>query len=158
MKKVIYIIDLKDSNLKTLQFEVKSETKAFYSVRYSVEENKMNLMDTIGINIIDYISNEYKYKNFEVQNSKYNQVFPIIFNFYSPNCKFNIYKNGDTKLNTYLYDNFYQDSINLSNQINYNYNISIKEFDPYNYPDKKCILYSNNFKIMTENSKKIATL
>ena len=158
LNRIIYIIDVKDSNLKTLQFEVKSDTKAFYSVRYSVEENKMNLMDTIGINIIDYISNEYKYKNFEVQNSKYNQIFPIIFNFYSPNCKVNIYKNGDTKLNTYLYDNFYQDSINISNQINYNYNISIKEFDPYNYPDKKCILYSNNFKIMTENSKKIATL
>ena len=46
----------------------------------------MNLMDTIGINYIDYIDNDYKYKNIiEVHNSKYDKRFPLLINYYSPN-------------------------------------------------------------------------
>ena len=45
-------------------------------------------MDTIGINYIDYINTTNKYKLIKIQNSKYNQSFPMYINFYSPNCKF----------------------------------------------------------------------
>ena len=162
LNKKIYEIDGNDLENTNLKFEVNSNTKAYYSVRYTTlrnnDVNKMALMDTIGINFIDYIGDSYEYKNIEVKNSKYDKIFPLLINFYSPNCKFNINKNGGTKLTTSLYDNFYQENIDSNQQITYNYNISIKEFDPSNFQNKKCTLYMNSFKIITENSKKIATL
>ena len=103
-------------------------------------------MDTIGINYIDYIGNDYKYKNIEVQNSKYDKRFPLLINYYSPNCKFQIKKNN-SNLNTSLYNNFYQEYIPSTSSINYHYNISIKEYEQINSNDKKCKLFSNSFKI-----------
>ena len=161
LNKKIYLINSNELNEKKIEFEIDSNKKSFYSIRYTVirndESNRMNLMDTIGINYIDYIDNDYKYKNIEVQNSKYNKSFPLLINYYSPNCKFQIKKNN-TNLDTYLYNNFYQEYIPSNSSINYNYNISIKEYEPINNKDKKCKLFSNSFKITNENSEKIGTL
>ena len=161
LNKKIYIINANELNEKKIEFEIDSNKKSFYSIRYTVirsdELNKMNLMDTIGINYIDYIGNDYKYKNIEVQNSKYDKRFPLLINYYSPNCKFQIKKNN-SNLNTSLYNNFYQEYIPSTSSINYHYNISIKEYEQINSNDKKCKLFSNSFKITNETSEIIGTL
>ena len=173
LNKKIYTLEGDYLNAQKIKFEVNSNIKAYYSVRYCILRNKninkLFLLDTIGINFIDYINNDYKYKFIEVQNSKYNKVFPILINFYSPNCEFDIIKydfyydydygreNYDQyQLNTYLYDNFYQEIIDTTKAITYKYNISIKK--PSDFLDDMCILYSNSYKITNENSKKIGSL
>ena len=160
LNKKNYIIDTDEINEKKIEFEVYSNKKSFYSIRYIAIRkdglNGLNLLDTIGINFIDYIDNNYKYKNIEVQNSKYDQKFPLLINYYSPNCKLQIKKNNNN-LDTSLYNNFYQEYIPSSNSINYSYNISIKEYESIS-ADKRCKLFSNNFKITNENYEKIGTL
>ena len=164
LNKNIYIINSDNINEKKIEFYINADKESLYSIRYSLireddneELNNMNIQDIMGINYIDYINTTYKYKNIEVSNSEYNRPFPILFNFYSPNCKFQISKN-DTIVQTHLNDNFYQEYISDEKVVYNNYNISIKELEPLNYDNKKCLLYINNIKLSKENSNLIGTL
>ena len=160
LNKFIYKIKVDDlNNDKKIKFSVSCTKKSFYSVRYtsiSINDiNEMNLLDIMGLNYIDYLDNENKYKIIKIQNSKYNIVFPILFNFYSPNCKFQI---NQTNPSTILNDNFYQEYFESDEEKGNIYNISIKEFEPLQYKDKKCILISNVLKIANEKSIKFGNL
>ena len=164
INKYVYIINVNENNFseKKIKFKIKSDKNGYYSVRYNLisddeDLNKIKLIDTIGINYIDYINTTYKYKIIEVQNSKYNFNFPIIINFYTLDCKFRIKKNG-TVLENYLYNNFYQEYIDDNNKYSYIYNLSLIESEYLNYQNKKCILYSNNINVTIENNAKIGTL
>ena len=115
LNKNIYIINSDNINEKKIDFYINADKESLYSIRYSLirendneELNNINIQDIMGMNYIDYINTTYKYKNIEVSNSQYNRYFPILFNFYSPNCKFQISKNGII-VETHLNDNFYQE-------------------------------------------------
>ena len=99
LNKNIYIINSDYINEKKIEFYINADKESLYSIRYNLireddneELDNMNILDIIGMNYIDYINTTYKYKNIEVLNSEYNPPFPILFNFYSPNCKFQISK------------------------------------------------------------------
>ena len=153
LNKNIYIINGNELSEKKIKFVIDSNNKAYYSVRYTLLRgneniNKMELINKIGINYIDSINTSLKNKTIEVQSSKYGKKFPILINFYSPNCKFQITKDGE-ELETYLYKNFYQE--NLDDGIKYIYNLSFIETETLNY-ENKCLLFSNNINLTMDNN------
>ena len=157
INKNIYLINVNNSQNQYLNFSIVAKKKGFYSIRYNLIRNeedftKFDLLDTIGFNYIDYINNTYKYKTIEIQNFKYGQTFPVLFNIYSPDCRLKI-TNNSKEINTFLYNNLYQEYIPNDNQKYYNLNISVLESQ-----GKRCLLYLNNIKLSKENSAEIGNL
>ena len=157
INKYIYIININDLKYQELKFEIKSEKKSLYTIRYNLIRNeqdlkKMNILDIIGTSYIDYINASDNYKIIEIQNYKYDKSFPILYSIYSPDCRLKI-KNDTKEMKTSLYNNFYLEYIPENKKNNYSLNISVIE-----HQSRRCLLYTNNIKIYNENSDKIGTL
>ena len=161
--KISCVIDLNLSPTKKnkfIDFEVDSNTNAFYLIQYQFINNTQTEKIRIepGINYITskFIElkdeGEKRKKYIDLINFKYEYNHPYLVTFYSPNCKFSAYwiENENNKLyikNADLVDNFAQQIIDNHNSEKYSFYYEILDDDDLKYQDKFCIVYVTGFEL-----------
>ena len=158
--KIFYSIEL-DNNTENLEFNIKANNNCFYMVQYQIMKigfsDEINIVES-GVNYITskyYINYDYTLfsKHIDFINYKYEQDQAYLVNFYSPNCKYEVYwvyNNLAKRISSA--DNYFQKILDPNDDRKYYQEIytffyNIISDDKSDYPNKYCIVYASGLEL-----------
>ena len=152
-------------NLDEILFKVKGKKNSFYTIVYSFlrkEENSTNIKELhSGMNYLLTIDPSSSINEINIINDKYENLLPFMINFYSLNCKLEIYKKlkNDNYLNIDKFNYCYEDVLSTWDEDGrfmtgkYEYKINIQEEDYSIYNGKLCMVYVSSVEINKQYSQ-----
>ena len=161
--KIFYSIHL--NNNENLDFSIVANSPCFYMIQYQLI--KIGVSDDINTieSGVNYITSKYftntdyvlSTKHIDLINYKYEFDQDYLVNFYSPNCKFEVFwvynaSENTTEKITAIDGNYIQKIINVKESPNYNnemytFYYSILGDDKSTYPNKFCIVYVSGLEL-----------
>ena len=172
VNKIVYTIEINSLDIimgSEIDFNVYSLKNSFYNIKYILirKNDESNVVENIEpgmsylITMDPEINNEEKQeKNKIVRFSDLNKNIPVLFSFYSLNCKIKVNskmideKGNLIKGEIISFGQYYQDIIPINYGKDYEYILQVKESDSSNYNNKLCMIYasSTEFKYVIENN------
>ena len=149
--KILFIFNIEQLQIDTLEIEYKAEVNSFFSIQYGIDSyNLYQSYERIpsGENYLVQIDpyNSIRSKNIYISNNRNKMNLPFLVNFFALNCKFQISRDEEiiSFKNDYAQDILLSNTKGYKNE-SYEYKIKIDEFDISTYNHKMCMLYVSGY-------------
>ena len=157
--KIFYSIHTQNYTKETLQFSVKANNNVFYMIQYQLmkESNQDRNIIESGVNYITSknIEADSNLKYLNLTNYKYEFNVSYLATFYSPNCRFSLYREAEGEENITIYNNTAQKIIEYGDKgydnEKYIFYYEINDI-LHEYRKKNCMIYVAGLELMNMHS------